>query len=135
MIFGATSSLYILGATLQKHIRDYQEKITPTAQALLEDTYVDDIQDVITFKEESTKILSEGGFLLHKWHSNVARLNSNEKPGEEETYAKALVGHKENTETKVLGTLWNKTKDTLAVDFKTCLNVSKPLTRRKIISR
>ena len=136
VIFGARP----VHVSLERHYRSTSD-ITRTAQALLEDTYVDDIQgggnevaDAVTFKEESIKILSEGGFSLHKWHSNVAGLNSSEKPGEEETYAKALVGHKENSETKVLGTLWNKTKDTLAVDFKTCLKVSKPLTKRKIIS-
>ena len=49
----------------------------------MEDTYVDDIQggagkeeDVATFKEESIKILSEGGFSLHKWYSNAEHLNS-----------------------------------------------------------
>ena len=65
VIFGATSSPYILRATLQKHIRDYQEKITPTAKALLEDTYVDDIQggvneveDAVAFKEASMKLIT-----------------------------------------------------------------------------
>ena len=45
-------------------------------QSLLEDTYVDDIQgggdteeDAVRFKREATKILSEGGFTLHKWHA------------------------------------------------------------------
>ena len=63
--------------------------------ALLEDTYVDNIhgggdveEDTATFKEEAPNIMSEGGFTLHKWHSNVERLNSVEKVTEgEETYA------------------------------------------------
>ena len=38
VIFGATSSPYILGATPQKHIKGYNETFTVTAQALLEDT-------------------------------------------------------------------------------------------------
>ena len=71
--------------------------------ALLEDTYVDDIhgggdveEDAATFKEEASNIMSEGGFTLHKWHSNVERLNSVEKVTEgEETYAKSLVGNRE----------------------------------------
>ena len=69
VMFGATSSPYILGATLQKHIQGYKEEFTATAQSLLEDTFVDDIQgggdteeDAATFEEESTHILSEGGF-------------------------------------------------------------------------
>ena len=57
----------------------YQEEFTATVQTLLEDTYVDDIQggggggdteeDAVRFKREATKILSEGGFTLHKWHA------------------------------------------------------------------
>ena len=142
VIFGATSSPYILGATLQKHIKGYDEAFKATAQALLEDTYVDDIQgggdveeDAATFKEEASNIMSEGGFTLHKWHSNVEQLNSVEKVTEgEETYAKSLVGNRGNKETKILGTLWNKAHDTLSIDFKTCLKENKPLTKRKMIS-
>ena len=131
VIFGATSSPYILGGTLQKHIQGYKEEFPETGQSLLEDTYVDDIQggggtahDAATFKEESTEILSEGGFTLHKWHSNVEHLNSGNHACEEETYAKSVVGNKRNGETKILGTLWDKQRDTLHIDFKTCLKVA-----------
>ena len=141
VIFGATSSPYILRATLQKHIKDYEEEFTTTAKALMEDTYVDDIQgggdkeeDAATFKEESTKILSTGGFSLHKWHSNVERLNSEDQTCEEDSYAKSLVGSRGNSGTKILGVQWDKKEDTLTVDFKTCLKMSKPLTKRKMIS-
>ena len=113
MISGATSSPYILGATLQEHIKGYNETFKATAQERLEDTYVDDIQgggdveeDAATFKEEASNIMSEGGFTLHKWYSNVEQLNSVEKVTEgEETYAKSLVGNRGNRETKILGTL------------------------------
>lgn len=80
VIFGTTSRPYILRATLQKHIPDYKKS---TAQSLLEGTYVDDIQgggatnaDAAKLKEESTKILSEGGFSSHKWYSDVGNWNS-----------------------------------------------------------
>ena len=73
---------------------------------------------------------------MHKWHSNVEQLNSVEKVcEEEETYAKtSLVGTKGNNETKILGTSWDKKRDTLSIDFKTCLKMVTPLTKRKIIS-
>lgn len=77
-----------------------------------------------TFKEEASNIMSEGSFALHKWHSNVELLNSVEKGTEgEETYAKSQVGNR-----------GNKEHDTLSIDFKTCLKVDKPLTKRKMIS-
>eukprot|EP00794_Sanderia_malayensis_P020997 gene20997-23049_t len=76
VIFGAASSPYILGATLQKHVSDYLTKYPETAKALLLDTYVDDIQygtdslqELEKFKVESTEIMNKGGFTLHKWHS------------------------------------------------------------------
>ena len=110
VIFRATSSLYILGATLQKHIKGYNETFKAAAQALLGDTYVYDIQgggdveeDASTFKEEASNIMSEGDFILHKWHSNVELVTEGE-----ETYAKSLLGNRGNTETKILGTLWDK---------------------------
>ena len=50
--------------------------------------------------EETSNIISEGGFTLHKWHSNVERLNSVEKVMEgEEMHAKSLVGNRGNRET------------------------------------
>ena len=71
---------------------------------------------------------------LHKWHSNVEHLNSGDQACEEETYAKSLVGNKGSSETKILGTQWDKKGDTLTVDFRTCLKDLKPLTKRKMIS-
>ena len=45
IIFGATSSPYILGATLEKHLERYGEHFSAqTIKSLKEDTYVDDIQ-------------------------------------------------------------------------------------------
>lgn len=115
VIFGATSSPYILGATLSMGRGATEE-------------------DAVKFKEESTKILSEGGFTLHKWHSNVKNLNSEQQTCEEETYAKNLVGNRGNSTTKILGTPWDKQRDTLCIDFETCSKMAKALTKRKMIS-
>ena len=64
VIFGATSSPYILGATLQRHVQDYMKEFTTTAESLLEDTYVDDIQGGGATEEEAAK--SQGNhFEIH----------------------------------------------------------------------
>ena len=99
-IFGATSSPYILGATLEKHLEQYENRYTSTVKSLLDDTYVDDLQrggnseeDVIKFKVESTEIMNEAGFELHKWHSNSPAVESTNNANENETtYAKTLSG-------------------------------------------
>ena len=141
VIFGATSSPYILGATLQKHVRNYEADYPVTVRSLLEDTYVDDIQcggdtveEAAIFKEESTKVLSEGRFFLHKWHSNVEHLTSGEGSHEEESCAKSLLGNRQSSGTKILGTKWNKKEDTFTINFESCLKTGKPLTKKKMIS-
>ncbi|CAB4034595.1 Hypothetical predicted protein [Paramuricea clavata] len=90
VIFGATPSPYILGATLQKHLEGYQSIYPETVQMLRDDTYVDDIQgggdskDVVQFREEATTILAGAGFQLHKWHSNVLLVDTDSNEKEEE---------------------------------------------------
>ena len=104
-IWSHVKTVHPWGDSTEAH---YDEAFKATAQALLEDTYVDDIQvggdveeDAATFKEEASNIMSKGGFTLHKWQSNVEQLNPVEKVTEgEETYAKSLVGTEETGQLK-----------------------------------
>ena len=76
-IFGATSSPYLLGATLEKHLEQYENRYTSnTVKSSHDDTCVDDIQgggnseeDVIKFKVESSEIMNETGFELHVYYT------------------------------------------------------------------
>ena len=43
VIFGATPSPYILGSTIEKHLKLYEGRYPETVKTLREDTYVDDI--------------------------------------------------------------------------------------------
>jgi hypothetical protein len=69
VIFGSTSSPYILGATIEKHLAQYNnQEFNKTIKALQEDTYADDvnrggdeIDDVKQFKQEATLLVKEGG--------------------------------------------------------------------------
>jgi len=74
VIFGAGPSPYILGATLEKHISNYNDKYPETVKALRQGTYVDDFQivddsaeELLNFKVEASKIVEEGKFTLHGW--------------------------------------------------------------------
>ncbi|XP_078361896.1 uncharacterized protein LOC144646227 [Oculina patagonica] len=147
VIFGSGPSPYILGATLEKHISQYEEKYPETVNELLLNTYVDDVQsggdgkeELLKFKEEATEIMGEGGFQLHKWHSNIPgieKLSNNElePPQVDSTYAKETVGTQPH-ESKILGVPWDKEKDTFSINFAKALNgVEKgPLTKRKMLS-
>ena len=76
-------------------------------------------------KESAQTIFSEAQFELHQWQSNVPALETDtlqeERPSEQESsYAKQQLGAKPG-ETKLLGMLWDKEKDTIAVVFPTPL--------------
>ena len=148
IIFGSASSPYILGAVLQKHIMQYGEKYPETVETLLKNTYVDDVQFVSQdkgklskFKKEASQILQDGGFTLHKWHSNIPEVDVQaseaSKTSQEDavTYAKTTVGAQSN-ETKILGIPWNKKSDEFIKSFAKCIEREQngALTKRKMLS-
>ena len=126
MICGSGASPLILNTSFEKHVESFKEKFPETTEALLENTYVDDIQsggdcpkELIKLKEESTKIMGEDGFKLHKWHSNVTELNSSmtiEQDDAELTYTDWTTGRKQH-EIKILGVTWNKQSNKITIDF------------------
>ena len=124
VIFGATSSPYILGATIEKHIDDHGNGVSETTlSSLKQDTYVDDVQgggddieDVERFKMEASNLLEKGGFQLYKWASNVEQFDE----------------QKDQKEIKLLGIKWDKEADTFGVTVDT----TQPdiLTKRKLLA-
>ena len=87
--------------------------------------YVDDVisgTDTVDqgcrLKEVAVSVFGEAGFKMHKWHSNVEKLEAEEVLRDEgQTYAKEQLGVKPN-EAKLLRLPWNKREDALAVSFK-----------------
>ena len=149
VIFGSGPSPYILGATLKKHVSQYTDKYPSTTDELLKNTYVDDVQsggdhkeELFKFKEEATKIMEDGGFHLHKWHSNVAELEEPQTTEDDAVPSQAsltypvLEGETSPHETKILGVPWNKTEDKLSIGFMKPLGSvgEGPLTKRKMLS-
>ena len=133
VIFGSGTSPYILGAALQKQVSQYAEMFPSTTDELLNNTYVDDVQSdgdhsnqLMKFKEEAIKIMEEGGFHLHKWHSNLPELEECQRTEDDAvssqasmTYTKLEVGTSPK-ETKILGVPWNKTEDKLSFLYSVC---------------
>eukprot|EP00795_Rhopilema_esculentum_P015333 gene15334-6554_t len=146
VIFEAGPSPYILGATLQKHVLNYKRSYPGTVNALLKDTYVDDIQyggdsleELVRFKEQATKIMKEGRFTLHKWHSNIASLESTAaekgRQKEEDDIREQMNQHEELRNTsKILGIQWDKYKDLLQINFESCHQTNQPVTKRKMLA-
>ncbi len=88
--FGAEASPFILGATLQHHYDQQLPEYEETVQTLRENTYVDnlmmtseDVESLEKFEIETTTILEDSKFPLHKWEFNVEELDGREMPKSE----------------------------------------------------
>ena len=80
---GVEASPFVLEATLQNHLQQQGTEFEDTVRALKENTYVDNLmqmrgdqEQLVKFKKESTEILENAWFPVHKWESNVGSLES-----------------------------------------------------------
>ena len=123
VMFGLGPSPFILNGTLSVHLEKYSKDYSVSVRELKEGTNVDDTniagvtgEETKQIKEDAIEIFSEGGFELHKWHSNVSELESSAKEDGETIYAKESLGTAP-TKIKRLGFSWNKNEDTLSEKF------------------
>ena len=71
-------------------------------------------------KNAPTEIFADAAFELHKWHSNVAELESTQSdPTADQTFAKQQLGASTGGESSLLGLKWNKLRDLLSVTVPT----------------
>eukprot|EP00794_Sanderia_malayensis_P005871 gene5871-6564_t len=125
--FGAEASPFMLGATLNHHYDQYRElyEYTETVKMLRENTYVDnlmctgwELDKLEKFKRDSTAILHDAKFPVHKWESNHEQLDDENM----------------KNPTKILGHTWDKRKDTLEIVIDK-IDTSSPVTKASILSR
>ena len=98
--FGGEASPFMLGGTLQHHYEQFDDpELAHTLEMLKVNTYVDNlmctgtnVEDLEKFKTQATDILEDGKFTIHKWESNVEKLDS-ENMG---------------NPSKILGHIWDK---------------------------
>ena len=93
-----------MGGTLQEHLSKYvfKPEYEKAVKEIREGIYVDDIHlggetidQTSSYKGKAVTIFREGGFCLHKWHSNVKELENSENNDEfESTFAKESCGTK-----------------------------------------
>ena len=82
--FGGEASPFMLGGTLQYHYEQFDDpELVHTLEMLKVNTYVDNlmctgtnVEDLEKFKTQATDILKDGKFTIHKWESNVEKLDS-----------------------------------------------------------
>ena len=149
VLFGLAPSPFLLGGVLECHLDTWAEKYPEEAERLRRSFYVDDLltggQDVKqaqTRKKLAQEIMSDATFELHKWHSNYPQLEGNPQPtqgedssqpetSEDQSNAKQQLLNKPS-ETKLLGVKWNKSEDTISVQFP---SESSAPTKREILSK
>ena len=127
VLFGATSSPFMLNATLHYHL---QQCPSPLATDILANLYVDNIisgcnsQDqAIQYYNKARSIMTEANFNLRAWASNCTQLNS---LATEDKVAD------NNTLVNILGMQWNTSTHTISPTPKTIIpghgvSITKPL--------
>ena len=129
VLFGSTSSPFMLNATLHHHLANYN---TPAAEDMKENIYVDNIisgcneeQDTVGYYEEARSIMNEAHFNLRSWSSNSPSLR---EQAVKDNTADA------NEIVNILGLKWNTSSDTLSLAPQKIFQPSdQPITKRCVL--
>ena len=145
VVFGVSSSPFLLNATIKHHMDKYRYTDEVFVDKFLHSIYVDDLSFGADTAEagyelylKSKKYLRKGGFNLRKFtsnhpvlqqrideqeHDNTSRTTSDssqEVSAENESYAKNVFGHESSegsNSLKVLGVQWNYKDDKVICDI------------------
>ncbi|GBN21007.1 hypothetical protein AVEN_204555-1, partial [Araneus ventricosus] len=128
VVFGISSSPFLLGATLELHLKNAPDHLKETAQQLMRSFYVDNCvfsvntkKELARFISESQALLSTAKFELRGWEHSPTEDKIEER--------------QEDRKVPILGLLWNLPKDTMSLDMKSLMKEDKgPTTKRKILS-
>ena len=161
VVFGVSSSPFLLNATVKFHMERYFESNEETVRKLLRSTYVDDIvtgadseDAAFDLYAQAKDMFRRGAFNLPKFLTNSRELQQRIDWAEglqhvepdvsklgysDETYAKAMLGapaNRESGEHKILGIPWDPDSDTLLFDVSELAYLAKSLqpTKRNLVS-
>uniref|UniRef100_A0A6B0UUL5 Putative transposable element n=1 Tax=Ixodes ricinus TaxID=34613 RepID=A0A6B0UUL5_IXORI len=124
--FGTSASPFLLTATLTHHLSNVNGELRSTAELLQRGFYVDDllinyrsaidptIEEAARIQEEANRILEDAGMRLRKWSTNATEL---QKSFDEAASTSGL-----SEPRAVLGLLWQRDADTLAIPVERILN-------------
>ena len=160
VVFGVSSSPFLLNATIRFHLERYMESDASTVQTLLQSTYVDDIitgteseEAAFDLYTRAKGIFRAGGFNLRKFVTSSSNLQQRIDCAEgiqhpepvqklsysDETYAKTTLGVPSAGQAgdyKILGVSWNPRDDCLFFDVSDLAQLAYNLqpTKRNIVS-
>jgi hypothetical protein len=113
ILFGASCSLFILSATIKKHLHNYNDPITQRMKA---DIYVDNLasgtdneDEAAIYFKHTRSIMSSANFNLREENSNSSKIRA---------FANEENAQDDNTEAELLGLRWNSKVDTLKLQEK-----------------
>ncbi|UYV83547.1 hypothetical protein LAZ67_23001438 [Cordylochernes scorpioides] len=125
VVFGITTSPYLLLATLFYHLNKAPEHWQETAELLRESLYIDNcvasfskVTDMEKFVDEAQRLLASAHFNLRDWTSNVTSI---------------MCDGPRSDRGRLLGMTWNQEKDTLACSLEN-LEIQGPINKRKVLS-
>ncbi|UYV74923.1 hypothetical protein LAZ67_12001814, partial [Cordylochernes scorpioides] len=125
VVFGITTSPYLLLATLFHHLNKAPEHWQETAELLRESLYIDNcvagfsgVTDMEKFVDEAQRLLASAHFNLRDWTSNVTSI---------------MCDGPRSDRGRLLGMTWNQEKDTLACSLEN-LEIQGPINKRKVLS-
>ena len=160
VVFGVSSSPFLLNATLQHHLSQYQERDPQFVKLLHDSLYVDDIvtggpnEEAVYELYLKIKIrLAEGGFNARKFASSSPALMEEIKKKENreesasvheasgsvssdgDSYAKSTLNSASVSPDKVLGIPWNMQRDVLIMDLaKLFQDIPGKVTKRQVLA-
>ena len=152
VVFGLTSSPFLLNDTIRKHWEQYLNDNRAFVKKFLEDLYIDDttsgcedVDEGKYFYNTSTKIMKDAGLLLRKWTSNDSELQNffdSEEPSmkssveDDMSFAQSQFPQSVDSCKRVLGIEWDLKSDKFIFRFDDFLKKGREmkLTKRSILS-
>ncbi|KAL5514973.1 hypothetical protein EMCRGX_G000071 [Ephydatia muelleri] len=161
VVFGITSSPFLLNATLQLHLKKYEMEDPSFVNKFMHSIYVDDVafggdstNEVFELYLKTKSRLAEGGFNLRKFVSNDRGLQEKIERQEglremftqgctvaqdDNSFAKTSLSYQSDVnlgEQRVLGICWNPVEDKLQFEVKEIAQLAKQFnpTKRTIVS-
>ena len=130
VLFGATSSPFILNAVLRHHLQQYQ---TMVAEDIKHNLYVDNIvsgcsseEGVTQYYQQARQIMKEAKFNLRSWASNSPMLNS---------LATQDATADTSTTVNILGIQWTTQNDMLHLAPTNATNMNNLVTKREVLQQ
>ena len=124
VLFGVTSSPFLLSATLVTHLQKYTESDQEFVEKMLLSLHVDDLNSgsndlnqCLEFFNKARNYLPEANFNLRKFESNSVELEQKIQSN----------NYERNNTTKVLGQAWDKDLDELTYSFNDILETVKKI--------